>query len=158
MATFVFTPLADMAKVESGCLGASAGAPFKDIDRGKPVKKGVLQNFVLCANTNEIEGFVQSVENATRNSGFSYGGVQTHGRVYAKVGAVAVALLDLVVAGVNPALGTALDGVAAAGSVDMEAKGLPVVITGTPATFKWRCIRFVVGTGQPGETILIERV
>lgn len=128
------------------------------MDVGKAVKLGTANNYVLVAAGDNIDGFVNSVEPNTVNDGFSFGGVQTLGRIYAKVasdqGGVAMAAGDYVVAGAPTALGTA--DLAAAGS-EPGVRGLGRVKTGTPTRKFWRCIRIVTGTGVAGDIVLLER-
>lgn len=146
--THVFTRLAKdpHADIISAALGASSAAPYGENDIGKGVKLGTAQNYVPVADGDEIEGFVVSLEPFTVNDGFSFGSVQRNGRVHAEVGASQVgniAVGALVVADVPVALGTA---------------GALKVKTGTPATYKWRVLRIISGTGATGSTVLIERV
>lgn len=149
MPTFAFTELVNdpLARIESAALGASGSAPLTDADKGKAVKLGSAQNYVLAATTNEIEGFLLSVEPWTVNSGYGFGSVQRSGRVLVKVasdqGATAMAVGDLVVAGTQAAVGTTGGG---------------KVRTGTPSKYIWRCLRIVSGTGVGGDTVLIERI
>jgi hypothetical protein len=160
MTDFAFTELADMAEVQSGALGASSAGKFADIDRGKSVKKSTANNFILCVGGNEIEGFVTSVAPYTVNQGFSFGSVQVEGRKLAVVGAnqggTPMAVGDLVVSDTQAALGTGLTGTGT--GVNAQSLGMPPVKTGTPATFKWRCIRIITGTGVAGDQILIESI
>lgn len=149
MTTFVFTELVNdpLARIESAALGASTSTGFTDKDLGKAVKLGTAQNYILAATTNEIEGFVASVEPWSVNLGYGFGSVQRSGRVLTKVasdqGATPMAVGDLVVAGTQLAVGTAGGG---------------AVRTGTPTTHKWRCLRIVSGTGVAGDSVLIERI
>jgi hypothetical protein len=149
MSTFVFTVLTnnpDAAQYESACLGVSSSTKLTDNDIGKCVKIAAANNYVLCATTNEIEGVLVATEPTTYNDGFAFGTVQRRGRFEAKVGSNQSNTLDvgeLVVADTQAAIDTA---------------GGAVVMTGTPATFKWRCIRIISGTGVAGDTVLIERV
>lgn len=150
MSTFVLTTLTqspDAAQYESWCLGADATHKLTDKDIGKALKIAASNNMVLCATTNEIAGFLVSTEPTTYNSGFAFGTVQRRGRVEAKVGAnqgaTAMAVGDLLVADTQAAIDTA---------------GGAKVITGTPSTNKWQCIRIISGTGVAGDSVLIERV
>jgi len=150
MSTFVFTTLTnnpDSAQYESACLGVSPSTKLTDLDIGKCVKVQASGcSYVLCATTNEIEGILVSTEAETYNSGYAFGTIQRRGRFEATVGTNQSSTLDvgeLVVADTQAAINTA---------------GGAKVITGTPSTFKWRCIRVVSGTGVAGDTVLIERV
>lgn len=111
-------------------------------DLGKAVKKGAVQNYVLCADGDEIEGFIDSVRGDTVNEGYSFGGIQRAKRIWAEVGFGTVAVNDLVVAAAQVAFGT---------------KGVAKVKTGTPANYKWQAIR-VEGSGAVGDRVLLERI
>lgn len=148
MTDFAFTELVDVssARTISTALGGGTGSQFGNNDLKKPVKLSTANNYVLCATTDEIEGFVESVEPNTVNGGYSFGGVKTAGRMIAKVGAAQVGTLtigEFAVAATPSALGTA--------------DAYPLVIQGTPATFKWRVIRIISGTGVAGDLVLLER-
>lgn len=146
---FKFSPLVDAATALftiSAALGDTT-YKFADNDRGKPVKLAGANNYIFTAAGDEIEAFVETVEPATVNQGYSFGTVRKGGRVYAKVGAnqgaTAMAVRDLVVADVQSANGAG----------DNYAK----VKTGTPTTFKWRVISRD-GNGTAGTIVLLERV
>jgi hypothetical protein len=153
MATFNFTlPVQSPEEmgIFSTALGASGNAPLTAADLGKAVKLSAANTYGVCATTNELEGILDSVSAETVNSGYGFGGVQRRGYALAYVGAnqggTAMAVGDLVTADTQAAVGTA-----------NTIQG-PAVKTGTPASFKWRCIRHVTGTGVAGDTVLIERV
>jgi len=134
-----------MADIVSAALGANSSGKFVDADKGKLVKKGTANNYVLAADGDEIEGFVIAMETATVNQGFSFGSVQKNKRKLAKVGGtLAVVVGDGLVAGAQSALGTA--------------DALPIVKKGSPAKFVWEVLSIVTGTGAVGDTILMERV
>ncbi|MNY03220.1 hypothetical protein D3C86_1358280 [compost metagenome] len=105
-------------------------------------------NHVLCADGDELEGFIDSVEPATQD-GFSFGGVARGNvgfRVEATVGAAVVTPLvfgDLVVSAGELAVGTA---------------GKPQVKKGTPAVHKYRVINLMTGAGVAGTTVVLEKV
>ena len=148
MTDFAFTELVDVETkvVYSAALGGGTGSQFGNNDLKKPVKLSTANNYVLATAGDEIEGFVNSVEPFTVNGGYSFGGVQTSGRIIAKVGAAQVGTLtigEFAVAAGSSALGTKDD--------------YPLVVQGTPATFKWRVIRVVSGTGVAGDLVLLER-
>jgi hypothetical protein len=146
MTTFVFTETVP-TELFSTALGVSASAKFVSADLCKAVKLGPNNNYVLCSTGDQVDGFVKAIEPFTVNDGFSFGGVQLEGRVTAKIGvqgASPMAVGDLIVAGVQVALGTA---------------SLGVVITGAGVAGKasWKCIRIITGTGVAGDTVLLER-
>ena len=149
MGSFVFTTLTqspESMQVESACLGVDAANPHDDKDIGKAVKLAAADNYVLCADGNEIEGFHVSMSPETYNDGFAFGSVQRAGRMEVDVEAGeagTIAIGDEVVAGIGVALNTA---------------GRAQVIAGTGTIHKWRCIRHITGTGVAGDLILIERV
>lgn len=132
----------EQRRIVSAALGASNSATFNRNDIGKVVKLGAAQNYVLAVDGDEIEGFVSSVEVMTVNGGFSFGAVQRGGDMYAKVGSGTVAVGAYVVSHTQAALGTA---------------SAPMVKSGSPAKFLWRCVRIVSGTGTVGDTILLRR-
>lgn len=148
MTTFAFSELvnAPLADVVDAALGANSSGKFNAKDIGKCVKMGASQNYVLATGGDEIEGFVATIADFTVNSGFSFGSVQRNKRFIAEVGAnqgaTAMAVLDLVVADTQVALGTA---------------GAPKVKTGSPTTYKWRVIRRY-GDGTAGTKVLLERI
>ena len=131
--------------IKTDALGTSSGDFDSDTDLGKGVKMGAAA-YVVITKDDEIEGIVNSVEPGTRNSGYSWGGVQTTGRFEAVVGVSEVgtaAVGEYVVADTPIALGTA---------------GVLRVYPGSPSKFLWRIIRIVSGTGVAGDTVLIERI
>ena len=149
MTDFIFTENVDAEKLQvvSAALGTGSGNKFTNNDVGKPVKLSTANNYVLCATTNEIEGFVHSVSPETVNGGYTFGGVQTNGRKIAKVGPNQTGTLtigELAVADTPSAVGTA--------------DAYPLVREGTPANFKWRVIRLVSGTGVAGDLVLLEKI
>lgn len=151
MTDFVFTELVDIEElgVITTALGGGTGSQFGQNDLGKPVKLSTANNYVLCAQGDQIEGFVNSVNPETVNGGYSVGGIQTKGRIIAKVGASQTGTLtfrEFAVAETPSALGTA------------ESGGYPLVVQGTPADFKWRVIRILSGTGVAGDLVLLEKV
>lgn len=148
MTDFAFTELVDVGTkvVYSAALGGGTGSQFGNNDLKKPVKLSTANNYVLATAGEEIEGFVNSVEPFTVNGGYTFGGVQTSGRMIAKVGAAQSGTLtvgEFAVAAGSSALGTKDE--------------YPLVVQGTPATFKWRVIRVVSGTGVAGDLVLLER-
>jgi hypothetical protein len=151
MADFKFNVLVvlpERLNVVTAKLGSAAGQNYTDKDVGKAMKMGALSNYVLASDGDELEGFLDNIDQGPTANGFVVGGVQrpdTGFRVEAQVAAgVATPLVfgDLVVAGAQLALGT---------------KGLPQVKKGTPAIWKYKVIR-VYTTGAAGTTVLLERV
>lgn len=146
MTNFVFTELVNspMADVVSTALGANAAGKLVEADKGKLVKMAGSNNYVLCADGDEIEGFVVSLEPSTVNDGFSFGSVQKNKRFIAEVVGATLAVGALVVSAAQSALGTA--------------DTYPKVKAGTPATHKWRVIRLINGVGTAGSPVLVERI
>ena len=120
---------------------------YDDTELGKGVKMAAA-SYVAVAVGDQIEGIVNSVEPGVRNSGYSWGGIQTTGRALAVVAdaqvTTAMAVGDLVCAAIP------------------IASGLAVQSNGTgyaaPTEFLWRCIRIVSGTGAAGDSVLLERI
>lgn len=153
----------DKLDIISTCLGTGGVDLYTDKERGKAVKMSTAANHVLCADGDEIEAIVDSIDaGGTENEGYSFGGVARHGRHLAVIGANQVgnaALLDLVVADAQPAVGTAtLASATAPGTAD-PSKGVATVKTGAPTTHKWRIVHiYASGDGTAGTLVCIERV
>jgi len=146
MSTFNFTDLVDLKAHYSTCFGARAADKFTEEDVGKPIKMGALQNYVLCDDGDDIEGFVSSISPMTYNDGFSFGGFYCHGRAVVKAAAGISFTAPYVVAAPNT-LNAAVD-------------KMGKVKAGTPVRFQWRMIRNISHPGTTtidGDTILIER-
>lgn len=161
MADFKFALLThspERINVISTKLGTRAGnatelksglGEYGDDEVKKAVKLGTANNYVLCADGDEIEGFIDNVDSGGTSGGYSFGGVaRPNGgfRVEAQVAAgvaTPLVLKDLVVAGAQLAVGT---------------KGLPQVKKGTPALYKYRVLRIVSGTGVAGDIVLLEKI
>ena len=137
--------------------GAGAGNQLADADINKFVKLKGDSQYGLCAQGDEIEGFlVTAGENGgALADGFQLGTVQTEGRklvtldgLQATPGVGAVAVLDYVVAGTVSARGTKLP-------------GPPKVCKATGAkdtlSFLWRVVS-LKGTSAVGQLAVIERV
>lgn len=148
MTDFVNTLLVNdpPALILSTALGTGSAEFDSETDIGKGMKLGTSQNYVLAVGGDEIEGVIASVEPFNVNDGFSFGTIQADRRIEAEVGANqagALAIGALVVADTQDAAGTL---------GTLQVKG------GTPATFKWRVLRHVTGTGVTGDTVLLEKV
>lgn len=156
MAKFKFTETVPAGKVISAKLGVDAANPLSDADVGKFVKLAANDNYVLCAEGDEIEGVLLSVEPATID-GFAFGSVQIGGRKAVTLqGAVPVG--TAVVCGTPVARGTALTAPALvkAGTAASQLGAAPYTYTErTPNTHIWRNI---TGAGTAGAEGLIERV
>lgn len=107
--SWTFGPLAsDINYVISAKLGTDTvanGGGLKDADVGKPVKLLAAGRYGLCADGNNIDGFLVAVDPETVD-GYAFGSVQVGGRVYAELDGAAT-FGDLVEAGTMAAAGTA---------------------------------------------------
>ena len=86
MSTFRFNakvqdPFSDITDAALGTTGQGWG----NEEVGKAVKLSSANNYILCTNGDEIEGFVVSMEPVTVNGGVSFGSVQRNGRMLAKL-------------------------------------------------------------------------
>lgn len=120
-----------------------AALAITDLDVGKPVKVAAGDEVALCADGDQIYGFIQSVEPATVD-GKKLVTVQTEGRLYVILSG-ASALNTIVEAAANTAAGVAKAG----------AYGLVSTHTAVVGTEKrWKVIS---GTGLDAATVLIEK-
>jgi hypothetical protein len=155
MAKFKMQPLIGTEAVTAR-LGVGSGSSnyVDDKELGKVVKLVGDSQYNLCAQGDQIEGFISSVESFTADD-FSIGGVVTEGRfkvtldgLQATAGTGVIAVGDYVVAGTPTAKGTALAG------------AYPKVCKATTQTgmyFAWRVVS-LDGTTAVGQTGTIERV
>lgn len=160
MAKFAFALLTnnpERLNVITAKLGSRAGnatelkaglGEYGDAEVNKAVKLGTVDNFVLCADGDELDGFIDNIDAGGTENGFTLGGVaRCNGgqrmKVQVAAGATAVAIDDLVVAGEQLAVGT---------------EGLAQVKEGTPTRHLWRVMSLLGGTGAAGSNILIEKL
>lgn len=133
--------------VVSAKLGATAADKYSDKDIGKAMKMGTVPGtFLLCADGDEIEGRLDNIDAGGTEDGFVFGGVACGNRGYrvlAEFTGADAAVLDLVVAADQPAIGTA---------------GHMKVKAGTPTTHKWRIIDNGkdVATVAAGDLVVLE--
>ena len=164
--SFKFDVTVPAQHINSSALGTGGSNLFTSPnDIGKPVVLASSNNHTLAAAGNEIDGFVNSVEPYLVNGGYSFGGVLTHGRVQAIVGAnqggTPMAVGDYVVADTQSALGTV--GAAQAwttypGTQPSNPTGPTALVkTGAPTKKFWRCMRIISGAGAAGSVVLLER-
>lgn len=148
-------PLPDDATF-TAMLGATTGAgAFTDKDKHKAVKLGGDSRYILCADGNDIEGQVISIEPDT-SDGYGKGTVCNKDRIYAiNAGAGAIAVGAFVVAAAQPAVGTELPRVST--GLETGVRAMPVK-AGAGVFFLWRVISLLNDTGAVGKLILIERV
>ena len=106
---WTFTPLAgDLNFVISAKLGTDTVANsghLNDNDIGKPVKLLAAGRYGLCADGDNIDGFLVGVDPETRD-GYAFGSVQVGGRVYCSLDGAAT-FGDVVEAGTMAAARTA---------------------------------------------------
>jgi len=165
MSTFTFNPKVNdpFADVVDAALGAASGDGWGSKEVGKAVKLGSANNYVLCADGDEIEGFVVAIEPNTVNEGFGFGAVQRNGRTQAKLaaGVSGAAVGNYVVAGTQEAVGFQTAGnrpLVKPGTAAAQAGLTPFAFTErTPNTFMWRIVRLLTN-GNAGSIVVIERV
>lgn len=151
MTAFTFTPLVNdpHADVITAALGVDANNKLNDNDIGKPVKLAANDNYVLCGDGDDIEGFLVSTEASTVNDGFALGSVKRNKRfkVQVEAGELGTAAVGTYVCAGIPAV-----------AINVK-QTWPQVILKTLAadSAKWRVISIVSGTGVAGDLILIER-
>lgn len=140
----------------SAALGVNAAGKLTDSDVGKAVKLIADSTYGLCADGNDIEGVLYSVEPATVNDGFGFGTILCDERfVGSNAGAGAIAVGAQVIAADQTAVGTALTAI----SSGVMTGVLPTPVkAGTGTVFKWRVISLLGGAGAVGTPILLERV
>lgn len=152
MTQFVFTPLVNdpHADVISAAIGVDASNKLNDNDLGKPVILAANNNYVLCADGDDIHGFLVSTEAATVNDGFAFGSVQRNKRfeVQVEAGELGTAIVgSYVVAGI-PAV-----------AINVKQTYAQVIVKAAVAGASlWRVIRVITGTGVAGDRVLIEKV
>lgn len=164
MSDLMFQPTVPTNAVITTHLGVDATAPNRltDKDIGKAVKLGASDNYLLCADGNELEGVLLAVEPGTIDDGWAYGSVQKDGRLIAiNKGAGAIAVGAYVVAAAQAAIGTKN---ATGGNnfdpcpqVKAGSAGTPGTDYPVPATYKWRVISLLGGAGAVDSAILIEK-
>lgn len=168
--TFQFQPTVPSGRVASAALGADANSKLNDKDVGKPVKIGSSDTYVLCADGDELEGFLYGVEPNTVNNGFSFGSVLTCNlgdRVVAiNKGGSSIAVGAYVLAAAQAARNTAnTAGATSASGLEpcpYIKAGVANNTTGpvfqSPGTFRWRVVSLLGGSGAVDSEVLIERV
>ncbi len=165
MSTFAFNmkvndPFADITDAALGTSGQGWG----NEEVGKAVKLSTANNYVLCADGDEIEGFVVAIEPNTVNSGVSFGAVQRDARMLAVLaaGVTNAAVGMYVVAAAQEALGTQTNGnkplVKPGTAASQLGSGAFTYTERSPNTHMWRIIRLVSGGDDAGGIVLLERV
>ena len=148
MTAFTFPQLVqESPDIVSAALGVDAANPLTANDIGKGVKLAANNNYVLCADGDEIEAILDSINPDTVNDGFAFGSVRKNGRSTAVVTAAALGALPvgaLVTVGVQAALGVA--------------GGLVVDDDTAPTVHIWRVISWMAGAGAVGDVVMIEKI
>ena len=137
--------------VISAKLGTGAKEKYTDADVLKPMKLGTEPGcFVVAADGDEIEGFLDTVDAGGTTDGHAFGGVacgNRGARIEAEVVGTAT-VGGLVVAAAQEAIGT------------KAASGRGKVKAGTPATHKWRILANktprAAGAVQAGDIVVLE--
>ena len=137
--------------VISSKLGTSAKEKYTDADVLKPMKLGTEPGcFVVAADGDEIEGFLDNIDAGGTTDGHVFGGVACGNRgVRIEAEVVGTATVgDLVVAAAQEAIGT------------KAASGRGKVKAGTPVTHKWRILANktprAAGAVQAGDIVVLE--
>ncbi len=148
MTAFMFQPRVGDSDKVSAALGVSSAAKYSDSDLNKVVKLAGAHNYVPVSATDQIEGVVIAIAPNTVNNGFSFGTVQTDGRIVAtNASATALAVGDYVVAAAQLALGT------------VQPYPLVQKSAANAEFFKWRVVDLLTaGTGAQNTQVLIERI
>jgi len=132
--------------IVSAAIGVSAGTKLTANDLGKALVLAGNDNYVIAANGADIGGTLAAVNPDTVNDGFAFGSVDKSGR---RVATVDVAEADALVVGETVVAGT---------QTAIDTAGGLVCTAGAGAVHKWQVISILTGTGDAGDTVLIERV
>ena len=137
--------------VISAKLGTGAKEKYTDADVLKPMKLGTEPGcFVVAADGDEIQGFLDNIDAGGTTDGHVFGGVACGSRgVRIEAEVVGTATVGgLVVAAAQAAIGT------------KAASGRGKVKAGTPATHKWRILANktprAAGAVQAGDIVVLE--
>lgn len=136
---------------KSAALGSATGQAWgTNTDTYKPVKLVGDSRYGLCADGDNVEGFVAAVEGFTVNGGYAFGTVAilAPGDTFKVQVSTAYAIGDLLVAGANAAVGVANT---VAGLPLMKKPGSAP--TGTPFLY-----RVVSGSGTANTAAVVQRV
>lgn len=160
MATWTFAPTAEDIKHHiSAKLGTDTVANSghcTDADIGKPVKLSAAGKYAICADGDQIDGFIVGVSDYTVD-GWSFGTVQVGGRVYASLDGAAT-FGYLVEAAAQASVRTAhSSGYGRVSENGLYAAGIDTVAEAKPyiAAKKWRIIS---GAVTDGAKVLLECV
>lgn len=147
MAKFTFKVMVDERDLTTAKLGTNTVALSGDLngnDIGKPVKLVAADTYGLCSNGDQIDGFLNSVEDYTAD-GYAVGTVQLGGRRRVELGGHS-AIGTVVQSGTNQARTVA------------PTNGLGIVVEHTHVTGTRKLWRVISGTGVSGDlTCIIEK-
>ena len=137
--------------------GNTPGDRWDNKEQGKIIKYVADSRYDLCAVGDEIEGFVQAVEQATQN-GYSFGTMYDKQRRFVRAdglqatpGVGTIAVGDYVVCGSVTAKGTVLPDYPKVCKATSQANA-----KATP--YAWRVLAIMTGTGVVGDKLTIGRV
>lgn len=135
---------------------AGAKAHVTQNDLGKAVKLGADSSYQICADGDEMEGFVVAVESFTVNGGHGFGAVQRNQRTHAVINTETPTIGDYVVAAAQAEMNT-MNTLEVTG----QTRYMPLVkVVADPTTviFKWRIVAFIRTAGTGKAIVTIERV
>ncbi len=144
MAKFTFKALVDERDLITAKLGTDTVANSGDLngnDIGKPLKLTAADTYGLCADGDQIDGWLYSVESYTAD-GYAVGTVQVSGRRRVELSG-------------NSAIGTIVEAAANTARTVAPTNGLGVVSTHTHVTATRKLWRVISGTGLSGDTTCI---
>lgn len=164
---FIMTELVDISCIKTTRFGPGPGAGgggvasnlFTDAEVSKFAKLVGESRWDLCAQGDQIEGRITSVETATMD-GYSVGGVMDEGRfavtfdgLQSTPGAGSLAIGDYVVCG------TPIAKLTSVASTLLPARVAKSTNAGNTLNFKWRVVSLgYAGTGAPGTVGCVELV
>ncbi|MFA5429358.1 MAG: hypothetical protein WC279_14235 [Sulfurimonas sp.] len=144
MAKFTFKALVDERDLITAKLGTDTVANSGDLngnDIGKPLKLTAADTYGLCADGDQIDGWLYSVESYTAD-GYAVGTVQVSGRRRVELSG-------------DSAIGTIVEAAANTARTVAPTNGLGVVSTHTHVTATRKLWRVISGTGLSGDTTCI---
>jgi len=144
MAKFTFKALVDERDLITAKLGTDTVANSGDLngnDIGKPLKLTAADTYDLCADGDQIDGWLYSVESYTAD-GYAVGTVQVSGRRRVELSG-------------DSAIGTIVEAAANTARTVAPTNGLGVVSTHTHVTATRKLWRVISGTGLSGDTTCI---
>lgn len=144
MSKFTFKAMVDERDTTTAKLGTDTVANGGDLNRndiGKPLKLVAADTYSLCADGDQIDGFLMTVEDYTAD-GYAVGTVQLGGRIRVELdGAVTI--------------GAVVEAAAPAAAKTAETNGLGKVSVHTMLATTRKVWRNISGTGLSGDTTCI---